>query len=386
MLPTETIIIISDLLVAMTIEHVLHMAKGGGETSYAKNSWLQRRALLETTPLLDKAVKEVYMALSHPTMTICDLGCSSSENTLFFVSKVIEAICCHRRELGANTKVELQFFLSDLPGPVNDFNHLFLSLKGFKESMAVGHEGDTLPPFYITGLPGSCYRRLFPDKSVHLFHSSYSLHWRSQFLDGLEGNPNEGNIYIAKNTPPYVVKLYQELFQKDFLLFLKLRYEELVFGGQMLLIFLGRKNEDAYSGELNLVYGLLAKSIQFLVEEGLVGKEKLDSFNLPIYGPSVDEVKMVVKQSELFDINKIELFEHNWDPYDYSKSDHVDDPLQSGMNVAKCLRAVMEPLFGRHFGESVLDALFDKYAHNVAEHLEREKTKYSIIVLSLKKG
>ncbi|XP_047075767.1 anthranilate O-methyltransferase 3-like isoform X3 [Lolium rigidum] len=309
-LPTETIIITSDLLVAMTIEHVLHMAKGGGETSYAKNSWLQRRALLETTPLLDKAVREVYMALSHPTMTICDLGCSSSENTLFFVSKVIEAMCSHRRELGASTK----------------------------------------------------------------------------FLDGLEGNPNEGNIYIAKNTPPYVVKLYQELFQKDFLLFLKLRYEELVFGGQMLLIFLGRKNEDAYSGELNLVYGLLAKSIQFLVEEGLVGKEKLDSFNLPIYGPSVDEVKMVVKQSELFDINKIELFEHNWDPYDYSKSDHVDDPLQSGMNVAKCLRAVMEPLFGRHFGESVLDALFDKYAHNVAEHLEREKTKYSIIVLSLKKG
>jgi hypothetical protein len=88
-----------------------------------------------------------------------------------------------------------------------------------------------------------------------------------QFLDGLEDNPNEGNIYIAKNTPPYVVKLYQELFQKDFLLFLKLRYEELVFGGQMLLIFLGRKNEDAYSGELNLVYGLLAKSVQSLVEE-----------------------------------------------------------------------------------------------------------------------
>jgi hypothetical protein len=34
----------------------------------------------------------------------------------------------------------------------------------------------------------------------------------------------------------------------------------------------------------------------------------------------------------------------------------------------------------------VLDALFDKYAHNVAEHLEKEKTMYSIIVLSLKKG
>jgi hypothetical protein len=26
-----------------------------------------------------------------------------------------------------------------------------------------------------------------------------------QFLDGLEGNINEGNIYIANNTPPYAV-------------------------------------------------------------------------------------------------------------------------------------------------------------------------------------
>jgi len=383
--PTESIAITTDLPAAMTMEHVLHMAKGGGETSYAKNSWLQRRALLETRPLLDEAVREVYMALSHPTMTVCDLGCSSSENTLFFVSKVIETICRHRRrKLGAGTEVELQFFLSDLP--VNDFNHLYLSLRQFKESIAVAHEEETVPPFYIAGLPGSCYERLFPAKSVHLFHSSYSLHWRSQFLHGLEGNPNEGNIYIAKNTPPYIVKLYQEQFRNDFLLFLKLRYEELVFGGQMLLTFLGRKNEDAYSGELNHVYGLLAQSIQFLVEEGLVEKEKLDSFNLPLYGPSVDEVKAVIKQSGLFDINRIELFEHNWDPYDESESDHVDDPLQSGINVAKCLRAVMEPLFARHFGESVLDALFDKYAHNVAEYLEREKTKYSIIVLSLKKG
>ncbi|KAK1699588.1 hypothetical protein QYE76_016285 [Lolium multiflorum] len=334
--------------------------------------------------MLDKAVIEVCMGLSHPTMTVCDLGCSSGENTLFFVSKVIETICCHRRKIGASTNIELQVFLNDLPG--NDFNHVFLSLERFKESIAVGHERETLPPFYIAGLPSSYYKRLLPDKSVHFFHSSYALHWCSQLHEGLERNQNEGNIYIAENTPPYVVKLYQEQFQKDFLLFVKLRCNELVFGGQMLLIFVGRKYEDAYSGGLNHLFGLLAQSIQFLVNEGLVEKEKLDSFNMPNYGPSVDEVKTVIKQSEMFRINKIELLEHNWDPYDYSKSDYVDDPIQSGINVAKCLRAVTEPLLGSHFGKCVLDALFDKYAHNVAKYLEREKAKHSIIVLSLKKG
>jgi len=116
----------------------------------------------------------------------------------------------------------------------------------------------------------------------------------------------------------------------------------------------------------------------------MVEKERLDSFNLPIYGPSIAEVTAVVKQSELYDINHIQLFESNWDPYDDSEGDFVGDTVQSGINVAKYLRAVMEPLFASHFGEHILDELFERYASNVAKHLKREKTKYSVIVVSLR--
>ena len=114
-------------------------------------------------------------------------------------------------------------------------------------------------------------------------------------------------------------------------------------------------------------------------------KEKLDSFNLPVYAPSMDEVKAVVEQSQQFDMNHIKLFETNWDPYDDSEGNDVHDSVQSGINVAKCLRAVMEPLFAIHFGESVLDELFKKFAYNVTLHLDTEKTKYSVITLSLKR-
>lgn len=342
--------------------------------------------------MLEEAVRDVYMDLPNPTiLTVVDLGCSSGENTLLFVSNVLAAIRCHGDKLPrGNQLVELQFFLNDLPG--NDFNHVFQSLQRFKESMAVipSKREERRPPFYIAGLPSSYYTKLLPRQSVHLFHSSYCLHWRSQLPDELVGKAgmylNKENIYIAKSTPPHVVKLYQEQFQKDMLLFLKLRYEELVVGGQMVLTFLGRKDEDVYTGAMSHLYGLLAQSMETLVQEGLVKREKLDAFNLPFYGPSVDEVNDIVKASGQFDINHIKLFESNWDPHDKSEGDDpLHDPLRSGKNVAKTLRAVMEPLFVSHFGESIINRLFDKFAYNVAAHLEREKTKYSIIVLSLKR-
>ncbi|RLN12918.1 anthranilate O-methyltransferase 2-like [Panicum miliaceum] len=185
---------------------------------------------------------------------------------------------------------------------------------------------------------------------------------------------------------PLVVKLFQQQFQKDFSLFLKLRYEELVFGGQIILTFIGRKNEDVFSGEPNHFYGLLAQSLQSLVDEDLLEKEKLDSFYLPNYSPSVGEVVAIVEQSGLFNMNHIKLFETNWDPYNDSESDVVHDSVRSGLNVAKCLRAVMEPLIASHFGETILDTLFKEYAQRVAKHFEKEKiTKHAVIVLSMKK-
>ena len=83
---------------------------------------------------------------------------------------------------------------------------------------------------------------------------------------------NEANIYIGKTTtPPTVVKLFQEQFQKDFKLFLTLRYKELVGGGRMLLTFLGRKTEEMLMhGEVGSMWELLAKALQSLVQK--VGK------------------------------------------------------------------------------------------------------------------
>jgi jasmonate O-methyltransferase len=234
----------------------------------------QEKSILKTRPVLHKAVAAAHassLSSGGGAMVVADLGCSSGPNTLLVVSEVLGAVADRRDELetmaaaGAQPQ-HVQFFLNDLPG--NDFNLVFQSLELFKKLAAKDKE-DALPPYYVAGLPGSFYTRLFPDRCVHLFHSSYCLMWRSKVPDELAGGAvlNEGNMYIWETTPPAVLALYRRQFQEDFSLFLRLRHRELVVGGQMLLAFLGRKNKDVLRGEVSYMWGLLAQALQSLVKE-----------------------------------------------------------------------------------------------------------------------
>ncbi|KQJ86895.1 hypothetical protein BRADI_4g08320v3 [Brachypodium distachyon] len=187
----------------------LRMATGNGENSYAANSRLQEKAILETRPVLQKAIEEVYASLiisPGSKMVVADLGCSSGPNTLRVVSEVMGAIRAYCREQEAEDEeqrrlsVEVQFFLNDLPG--NDFNLVFRSLDCYLEKHLGVEEEEETSPCYVAGLPGSYYRRLFPCRSVNLFHSSFSLMWRSKVPEELSNGTllNEGNMYIGKTT------------------------------------------------------------------------------------------------------------------------------------------------------------------------------------------
>lgn len=372
----------------MKVEQDLHMANGDGENSYATNSRLQEKAILETRPVLQDAVVELYKSLpAGSTMVVADLGCSSGPNTLLFVSEVIGTISDYNRETELHpAAVEAQFFLNDLPG--NDFNLVFRSLDRLENLTTGKKAAERGPQYYVAGMPGSFYTRLFPCRSVHLFHSSYSLMWRSKVPDELSRGVylNEESIYIGKSTPPAVIKLYQEEYQKDLSVFLTLRFKELVCGGHMVLTFLGRKSKDMLlHGEASSMWDLLAQALLSLVLKGLVEKEKLVSFNLPFYAPSVDEVKVVVEENNLFNVEHMSVFESSWDPQDNDAHDDVVlGCTSSGLNVARCIRAVVEPLIKKHFGEAILDDLFMVYASMVSKHLQKAKAKYPIIIVYLK--
>ncbi|WVZ53036.1 hypothetical protein U9M48_004027 [Paspalum notatum var. saurae] len=359
------------------------MATGDGENSYAVNSSFQKKTLMETWPVLQKAVKEVLQSLSHgSTMVAADIGCSSGPNTLILVSEVMNTISDRVRETADNSRVkEVQFFLNDLPG--NDFNLVFRSLEQLHSLASVA------APCYIAGLPGSMYTRIFPCQSVHLFHSSHCLIWRSKVPEDLSNGThlNVDNIYIGKTTPQFVVKLFREQFKKDFEMFLTLRHKELVSDGRMVLTFVGRKREEMpMHGGVARVWEVLSEALQYLVQKGRVEKKKLSSFNMPYYAPSLDEATQLIKQNGLFDIEDIRFFESNWDAHDDSDGDVVLDCSSSAANIAKIIRAGIEPLILKQFGEGILDELFMVYTSILAKNLEKGKAMCPVIVVNLKKS
>ncbi|KAJ7953041.1 Salicylate O-methyltransferase [Quillaja saponaria] len=331
----------------MEVFQVLHMNGGNGETSYANNSLLQNNVISLTKPITEEAITDLYCRKCPTNLIIADMGCSSGPNTLFAVSeliKVVEKLC---QKLNHQSP-EYQVFLNDLPG--NDFNTIFNSLQGFKDKFRT-EMGESFGPCYFNGVPGSFYGRIFPSKSLHFVHSSYSLQWLSKVPLGIENN---------------------------------CRAEELVEGGRVVLTFLGRRSEDPSSKECCYIWELLAMALNDMVLEGLIEEEPVDSFNIPQYTPSPSEVKLEVLKEGSFVINHLVASEANWNAYDsdLNVSESFND---GGYNVAKCMRAVAEPMLVSHFGEGIIEEVFVRYRKNLVDCMAREKTKFINVVVSMTK-
>nr|AIG92833.1 SAM:benzoic acid/salicylic acid carboxyl methyltransferase [Lilium hybrid cultivar] len=358
------------------------MVGGNGETSYAANSALQRNVLAKAKFIVQEAVSNLYCTLLPEIFVMADMGCSSGPNTLKVVSDTIETIgdTCH--QLGRRP-AEVQFFLNDLPG--NDFNTIFRSLPSFKERVKEEREGRETVPFYVVGVPGSFYGKLFPDKSIHLIHSSYSIQWLSQVPRVLTNGLNKWNIYISRLSPPSVFEAYFEQFKSDFQLFLELRSKEIIPGGKLVITYLGRGNEDSSKGKYFYLWDLLAKSLNAMVSKGILREEDVHTFNLPFYAPSLEEVVNVIQHEGSFELKRRYIFEINWDGNDDCMDDFIFSSLKSGEQVVKYMRAVLDSLLAQHFGEEILDELFANYKNYIAAQLMKEKMKFVNFVLSLEK-
>ncbi|KAK1273276.1 Salicylate O-methyltransferase [Acorus gramineus] len=351
------------------------MNGGGGEASYAKNSFLQERCIWNAKRIIEHEIANFNLeASSDGRLNLAELGCSSGPNALLASSWILNTL----KE--RNPNLQIMLFLNDLPS--NDFNTLFQHLPTFNEGLkGVDEEEQLMMQTFVAAVPGSFFERLFPDSSIHFIHASYSVHWLAQVPKDLK---NRGNIFMSKSSPQGVFKSYSDEFQKDFMLFLKARSKEMVPGGCMVLTLLGRRSPDPSSDECCQPFKLLSDALFDMVSEGLVNEAKADSFDIPIYTPTLQELRAVVEAEGCFDIGGEEIFEVNWDAMEDADHLYYDRSL-SGIRVSKILRAVFESILLIHFGEDLpLDDLFSRFANNVRNYMGKKK-KYINLLVTLKR-
>ena len=152
---------------------------------------MQQKVAAITQPVVYRAAQSVLALKSccQQVVNVADLGCSSGPNTFTVMSTVIESMVEKCSELKCQVP-EIQFYLNDPMG--NDFNTLFKGLSDVQEK----YKNVTC---FAMGAPGSFHDQLFPRNTLHLVHSSYSVHWLSKVrispLPHILINPN---LFIKK--------------------------------------------------------------------------------------------------------------------------------------------------------------------------------------------
>ncbi|KAA8542773.1 hypothetical protein F0562_023925 [Nyssa sinensis] len=252
------------------------------------------------------------------------------------MNNIIEAV---EHKYQAQGHLEFQVFFNDRVS--NDFNTLFINLPPNRK-------------YFAAAVPGSFYGRLFPKASINFIFSSFALQWLSKLpqvvCDLNSPSCNKGRILYA-NPPKEVGEAYSAQYAEDMEKFLGAPAQELVSGGLMALLIPGRVNGTLPAqSSLGPRFQPLESCLVDMTNEGLLSKDKLDSFNLPIYSPSSEELEKLIEKTECFDIARVEEMHRN------------NIPLLTMQEF----RAGLEGIIKSHFGSEILDELFDRYSKKIA--------------------
>ncbi|KAH6827799.1 hypothetical protein C2S53_017158 [Perilla frutescens var. hirtella] len=353
----------------MVNEHELSpyaMNAGDGPLSYVKNSSYQGGVLDVAKPILEEEIaKKLEISSNQNAFCIADFGCSTGNNSFQATEIIIEAI---KRKLElSNLKIpEFHVFFNDVI--TNDFNTLFSSL----------------PPnrsYNVAAVPGDFHRRLLPPSSVHFAYSSWSLHWLSEVPKAVEDSDspawNGGDIFY-RGERKEVCDAYLDQFGRDVESFLKCRAVEMAGGGLMALLLPGVPAFWNPENEFTLVSvaELLRSSLIDMAKKGRLSEAKIDTFNIPYYFPTPQQLKAILERSNNFAIERVEILTNT--------GKHVNIP-----NIRAAIasyRAVHESMLAHHFGVEIIDELFDLYekklaASPVLTNIDNDKTIMILAVL-----
>ncbi|XP_010531662.1 PREDICTED: probable S-adenosylmethionine-dependent methyltransferase At5g38780 [Tarenaya hassleriana] len=342
----------------------LPMVGGDGPFSYSKNSQMQRRTsnLLKDRIeklIMEKLDVETLISRSNNTICVADLGCATGPNTFLHVENIIKSIKSNLESRSDKyPSPEFLVFFNDLPS--NDFNTLFTALPQDRSYFAVG-------------VPGSFYSRLLPESTVHVAVALASTHWLSrvpeELLDKNSKAWNKGRIHYS-SAPEEVVKAYEDQFGRDMEEFLEARAKEIVPGGLVVVGMCGIPRGIPFSNlAAGIMYETMADVLHDMRSEGLVTEDQIDTFNLPIYHASPEEVRDSVEKNGSFTIEIMELM----DPSAWLKWRMNSEDVREW---TRCIRATMGTFFITQFGEYVTEEILERLTTRLIDVTDKLEDSY----------
>ncbi|CAN6446029.1 unnamed protein product [Victoria cruziana] len=339
------------------------MAGGHGHNSYKHNSDYQRTRYATTTDTVKEVIqRKVELPSNATTISVADLGCSVGPNTFDCVQTVVDAMKAKINKSPSHRASEafhFQVFFNDQIG--NDFNTLF----------------ESLPPdrqYFVAAVPGSFHSRLFPPNSIHHFNSSHALHWLSRAPKGLV---NKGRVHCHGGGAE-AVAAYEAQLRADVAAFLAARAVELVPGGLLVTLFVCRHEwMDPDAPRYDMWFAHIETILRQLVVEGKVRGEDLDSFQLPIYSPTVGEFREMVETNGCYTIHVAEKVDEgsgsaggSEEPEDGRKR----DLHELAREMSRATRAVFVDIVGDHFGKDVGEEVFRRFPETVYRFFVNQPT------------
>ncbi|MED6131544.1 hypothetical protein PIB30_010590 [Stylosanthes scabra] len=169
---------------------------------------------------------------------------------------------------------------------------------------------------------------------------------------------------------------------KGFKLFLKLRSQELVPSGGMVLTLYSREE----TRHMRTAWRLFGIILNDMILENLIEEIKLESFNLPLYDPTIEEVKEVIEEEGSFTLQRLESVIVSYDE-GVDEDNKVDINMRAEI-ITKQQRVALEPIFKEQFGEHVMDELFLRFKYKVVQLIMEAKIllEFPTLIISLIKN
>ncbi|KAH9556231.1 hypothetical protein CY35_07G015800 [Sphagnum magellanicum] len=351
--------------------------------TYQRMGVRQAHASRRLEPLMAEAAKHMSLPEQGP-LHIADFGCSTGRNSISHMNFIVKCITDRYVEAGENNghvtcMPEMLVSFIDLPG--NDFNTLIQLLASEAKNandLATSINGADVgraSSYFSAMVGGSFYNRLLPKESIHFAISIFCLHWMSQIpatvTDKSSPLYNKGRAWILGGNPT-IAREFAQQSMLDLDNFLNSRAAEMVPGGIVFASFFSRHDaanpENQVNPECRHRFSVgpdFESAWNDLIDDGVITTETRDTFNLPIYARSKEEVEAAIIKCGAFDIQYLQSPVDE----DMCPEDELMHMLQFPKSFAtffsSWVRAMTGPSIEAHMGRHNTDEFFIRHQRRI---------------------